>query len=49
VLTAVPYSKAAGIAWPALMDVTAANVLALQFQLDRTQYWPPPAFTKTPR
>jgi phenylacetate-CoA ligase len=40
-LTAVPRSKAAEIDWPALPDTTAASVLALQFQLDRTQYWPP--------
>ncbi len=40
-LTEVPHSKAAEIAWPALPDTNAASVLALQFQLDRTQYWPP--------
>ena len=40
-LTDVPHSKAAEIAWPALPDTTGASVLALQFQLDRTQFWPP--------
>src|SRR5580658_4781375 len=29
-----------GVSWPAIPGPVAANLLALQFQLDRTQHWP---------
>jgi len=29
-----------GVSWPGIAGPVAARLLALQFQLDRTQYWP---------
>jgi len=37
----VPYSAAPGIAWPAIPAARAARELALQFQLDQSQWWSP--------
>lgn len=36
-----PRSSAEGIAWPAAMGGQGAALLAMQYQLDRTQWWPP--------
>ena len=38
---AVPKSVLAGIRWPAVPDAAAARMLALQFQLQQSQWWPP--------
>jgi len=37
---AVPRSTLAGIAWPALTDPAASRLLALQLQLEQSQWWP---------
>jgi len=34
-------SALSNIGWPALLDATGAQQLAMQFQLEQTQYWPP--------
>ena len=39
-LPAPDRSRVEGIAWPALPSVEAMNLLALQYMLDRTQWWP---------
>lgn len=37
----VPRSAAGGVVWPAVPGRVAASALALQFQLDRSQWWAP--------
>ncbi|HAC33995.1 MAG TPA: phenylacetate--CoA ligase family protein [Gammaproteobacteria bacterium] len=39
--TASPRSAVAGIEWPAIAAPVGASLLALQFQLDRSQWWSP--------
>lgn len=34
-------SSVAGVAWPGLPSAAGARLLALQFQLEQTQWWPP--------
>jgi phenylacetate-coenzyme A ligase PaaK-like adenylate-forming protein len=34
-------SSVAGVAWPAVPDTKAASLLALLYQFDRSQWWPP--------
>jgi phenylacetate-CoA ligase len=38
---AVPRSALPGIVWPALPDPAASRLLALQLQLEQSQWWPP--------
>jgi len=38
---AVPKSAMPGMLWPALPDRPASRLLALQFQLEQSQWWPP--------
>ncbi len=40
---AVPASSAEGVAWPAVPHPAGATMLALQFQLGRSQWWTPDA------
>ena len=37
----IPGSALAGVVWPALPNPVSAMVLALQYQLERSQWWPP--------
>ncbi|MDP1708747.1 MAG: phenylacetate--CoA ligase family protein [Gammaproteobacteria bacterium] len=37
----IPRSSVAGITWPALPAPQAAAMLALQYQLEQSQWWPP--------
>jgi len=37
----VPRSRMPGIAWPAIPDGRAATLLAIQFQLEQSQWWSP--------
>ncbi len=41
VFDSVPKSRVSGILWPALADGDEARELAIQFQLDQSQWWPP--------
>jgi phenylacetate-CoA ligase len=36
----IPRSSCAGIRWPAFADDTAVRLLALQYQLEQSQWWP---------
>lgn len=36
----IPRSACAGITWPALCDDQSARMLALQYQLEQSQWWP---------
>ena len=38
---AVPRTTREGIGWPALPDTAAARLLAMQLQLEQSQWWPP--------
>jgi phenylacetate-CoA ligase len=38
---AVPQSALPGVVWPAVPDDAASRLLALQFQLEQSQWWPP--------
>lgn len=38
--TAVPSSALAGVCWPALPDNSNAQMLALQYQFEQSQWWP---------
>lgn len=40
VLSRVPRSACAGVAWPALPDGNGAQMLALQYQFEQSQWWP---------
>ena len=40
-LDPIPHSRVQGIAWPALVGEAGARALALQYQLLRSQWWPP--------
>lgn len=40
-LPQVPRSACAGVAWPALPDDHGAQMLALQYQFEQSQWWPP--------
>ena len=37
----IPRSSVAGLVWPAIPRRAAANVLALLYQLEQSQWWPP--------
>jgi len=39
----------AGVVWPALPGPSGANMLALQFQLERSQWWPAPVLARHQR
>lgn len=36
----IPRSSAAGLAWPALPDAVTSRLLALQQQLEHSEWWP---------
>jgi len=36
----IPRSSCAGVVWPALSDEHSARILALQYQLEQSQWWP---------
>jgi phenylacetate-CoA ligase len=37
---AIPYTNSPGIAWPGLPHAAGATMLAMQYQLERSQWWP---------
>lgn len=39
--SATPLSSVPGIVWPALLSAKAASLLALQYQFEQSQWWPP--------
>lgn len=39
-LPLIPHSACAGIRWPAFTDDNASRLLALQYQLEQSQWWP---------
>ena len=43
---AVPKSALPGVRWPAVPDAAASRMLALQFQLQQSQWWPPEVIEK---
>ncbi len=39
-LPLIPRSSCDGIRWPAFTDAAASRLLALQYQLEQSQWWP---------
>ena len=37
----IPKSSLQGVAWPAIPDMNSNILLALLFQLEQSQWWPP--------
>jgi phenylacetate-CoA ligase len=38
---AIPFSAVPGVEWPAIANPAGASMLAMQWQLERSQWWPP--------